>query len=227
MFARWGAFVHRHRRPIVLVTIALALASLLLAVRVNSVLSSGGWVDRTSDSGEVTDLLATRFDAGRSGFVVLFEGGEGADATAETFQEAIGQTLGALREDDRVEAIIGYAETRDPRFISKDGDAAYVVVRLRLTEDESAAQLESLEERIEPAPGLTVRLTGYGPLTRDSNEQSEADLRRAETVSLPLALLILILVFGSLLAAGLPLLVAGLAIPSTLALVYLVAQGWR
>jgi RND superfamily putative drug exporter len=71
---------------------------------------------------------------------------------------------------------------------------------------------------------MTYQLTGYGPLTLESAEQSERDLQRAETVSLPIAAIVLILVFGTLLAAGMPLLVAGLAIPTSLGLVYLVAQ---
>ena len=72
--------------------------------------------------------------------------------------------------------------------------------------------------------GYSYQLTGYGPITLDSAEQSEKDLQKAELVSLPVVALVLILVFASLAAAGLPLLVAGLAIPSSLALVYVVAQ---
>ena len=58
----------------------------------------------------------------------------------------------------------------------------------------------------------------------ESAEQSEKDLQRAELVSLPIAAVVLILVFGAVLAAGTPLFVAGLAIPASLALIYLVAQ---
>ena len=75
-----------------------------------------------------------------------------------------------------------------------------------------------------PPAGYTYQLTGYGPITKDSAEQSEKDLQKAELVSLPVVAIVLVLVFASLAAAGMPLLVAGLAIPSSLALVYLVAQ---
>ena len=75
-----------------------------------------------------------------------------------------------------------------------------------------------------PPAGYTYQLTGYGPITKDSADQSEKDLQKAEIVSLPVVALVLILVFASLVAAGMPLLVAGLAIPSSLALVYIVAQ---
>ena len=82
----------------------------------------------------------------------------------------------------------------------------------------------ALREKIQPPAGYTYQLTGYGPLTVESAEQSEKDLQRAELVSLPIAAVVLLLVFGSVLAAGTPLFVAGLAIPASLALIYLVAQ---
>ncbi len=95
---------------------------------------------------------------------------------------------------------------------------------LAATDEQSVAQLPSLRAEISTPPGTVVQLTGYAPITVESAQQSEQDLQRAETVSLPLALVILIGVFGSVVAAGLPLLVAGLTIPTTLAFVYLLAQ---
>jgi len=116
------------------------------------------------------------------------------------------------------------AEMFGTRFISTKGDAAYVVVQLDATDEESVDLVDPVRAAIEPPAGYTFQLTGYGPITKDSAEQSEKDLQKAELVSLPIVALVLILVFASLVAAGMPLLVAGLAIPSSLALVYIVAQ---
>ncbi len=124
-----------------------------------------------------------------------------------------------------VTGVVGYAETGDPRFISTAGDAAYIVVQLDVTDEESVDRRRSRSaRRSSPPAGYSYQLTGYGPITKDSAEQSEKDLQKAELVSLPVVALVLILVFASLVAAGMPLLVAGLAIPSSLALVYIVAQ---
>ena len=120
---------------------------------------------------------------------------------------------------------IGYAETGDARFISNDGQSAYVVVDLNVTDEASVPLIDRFESEIhEPTDGTALLLGGYAALTRDSTDQSEQDLVRAETVSLPIAAFVLILVFTSLISAGIPLLVAGLAIPTTLALVYVVGQ---
>ena len=225
MFSRWGRFVYRFRRPVSVLALVLAGASLTLASQTSSALSSGGWLDADAESATVAERLATEFGAGRSAVIALFRAdAPGADATAADFQGAIATALDEVAADPRVSGIVGYAETADPRFISTAGDAAYVVIELDMTEEGSVAIVEELREAIVPPAGYTYQMTGYGPITLDSAEQSEKDLVRAETVSFPILAIVLILVFASLIAAGMPLLVAGLAIPSSLALIYLVAQ---
>ena len=225
MFVRWGALVYRYRKLVAVLAIVLAGASLPLASGAAGALSAGGWLDNNSESAAVARRLDETFAAGKGSLIALFRSTEpGADARSAAFQADVATALEGIAADERVTGIVGFAETGDPRFISTAGDAAYVLIQLRLTNEESVAEVEELREGIEPPAGLTYQLTGYGPLTLESAEQSEKDLQRAEVVSLPIAALVLILVFGSLLAAGMPLLVAGLAIPTSLGLVYLVAQ---
>ena len=225
MFARWGSLVYRFRRLVAIVALVVAGASLTLASQAAGELTAGGWLDGNSESAAVARQLDTTFGAGSGSLIALFRSTEaGADARSPEFQADVAEALDELAADARVTGIVGFAETGDDRFISTAGDAAYAVIQLDLTNEESVDQVESLRELIVPPDGLTYQLTGYGPLTLESAEQSERDLQRAETVSLPIAAIVLIVVFGSVVAAGMPLLVAGLAIPSSLALVYLVAQ---
>ena len=225
MFSRWGSLVYRFRRPVSILAIVLAAASLTLASQTSSALSSGGWLDADAESAVVAERLDAEFGAGLSSVIALFRSDTpGADATSAEFQGAIATALDEVAGDSRVSGIVGYAETGDARFISTAGDAAYVVIELDMTEEESVAIVEELRDAIVPPAGYSYQMTGYGPITLDSAEQSEKDLVRAETVSFPILAIVLILVFASLIAAGMPLLVAGLAIPSSLALIYLVAQ---
>ena len=225
MFTRWGALVYRFRRLVAILAVVLAVASMTLASQTADSLSSGGWLDADAESAVVAERLDEEFGAGLSSVIALFRADvPGSDATSTEFQAAIAQALEEVAADERVSGIVGYAETQDPRFISQAGDAAYVVVELDMTEEESVAVVEELRAAIVPPAGYTYQLTGYGPITLDSAEQSEKDLVRAETVSFPILAIILILVFASVVAAGMPLLVAGLAIPSSLALIYVVAQ---
>jgi RND superfamily putative drug exporter len=224
MFSRWGAFVYRFRVPIAILAILAALGGAALATRTSSVLSSGGWLDTTSESADVSARLDTEFGAGKSSVIAVFRSNSpAADATSATFQGAIAGAVAGLRHDAIVTGLIGFAETGDRRFISTAGDAAYVVIELDLTNEASVEVVDDLRAEIAPPAGYGFQLTGYGPVTKDSAVQSEKDLQNAESVSLPVAALVLILVFGSVIAAGMPLFVAGLAIPSSLGLIYIVA----
>ncbi len=225
MFTRWGALVYHRRRLVLLVALVVGVASASVMGRAPDVLSAGGWLDPGSESAAVANRLADEFGQGRGSLVLVYLGPDGGDARGEAFQAEIATSVADLRDDPDVSGIVGYAETGDTRFISTDGGSAYVVVDLAVTDEQSVALLERFESQImPPGGGIELLKSGYAAFTRDTTQQSEKDLIKAETVSLPIAAFVLILVFGSLIAAGMPLLVAGLAIPTTLALVWVVGQ---
>jgi RND superfamily putative drug exporter len=224
MFSAWGAFVYRFRRVIAILAIVIAVAASTLASGVTGALSAGGWTDPDSESAAVTERLKADFGAGGGTIIAVYRGNAGDDAKSDDFQARIRDSLQRLVKDGRVDEAVGWAETRDDRFISTDGTSAYVIVRLTITDEDAVDEMEELRTLIDPPSDITLQLTGVAPATQDQAEQSEKELIQAETVSFPFAALILILVFASLLAAGLPLLVAALAIPTTLGGVYLAAQ---
>ncbi len=130
--------------------------------------------------------LDTEFGAGRSSVIALFRAdAPDADATSPEFQAPIATSLDGARRRPACRRDRRLRRDRDARFISTAGDAAYVVIELDMTEEESVAIVEDLREAIVPPAGYTYQMTGYGPITLDSAEQSEKDLLRAETVSLP------------------------------------------
>jgi RND superfamily putative drug exporter len=225
MFSRWGAFVYRRRRIVLLVMLVLAAAAAPLAAGTADQLSSGGWLDPKSESAAVADRLEAEFGGSRTAFIaVIRSDAADADARSADFQAAVAETVAPLAADARVGETTGYAQTGDDRFISVKGDATYVVIGLNMTEDESVEVVDAIGDQLAPPAGFSLGLTGFGPIQKDSAELSEQDLQRAEVVSLPIAALVLILVFASIIAAGMPLLVAGLAIPTSLAIINLVAR---
>lgn len=223
MFAAWGRFVHRHRRSVVLLSLLATILLAIPAAGISSVLSTGGWIAPGAESSRVGERLADEYGLGAGRIVVLLRGPEGADARSDAFQAQVTETMAGLAADPRTARIVGYAQFPDDRFISTDGAATYVVAELKLDEEAIVPVLEELEALIVPVGGITVATTGFAPVSRDSTKISEKDLQRAEIISLPLALLILIGVFTSIVAAGMPLLVAGLAIPSSLGVIALLA----
>jgi len=205
-------------------SVAFALVSLPLAGQASGVLSSGGWLVRGSESAVVGDRLAHEFDGGRSSMIALFIT-DGEDAASAAVQDKVATALAPLATDTIVSEVVTYrAAGNDPRFISDDRTKTYAVVVLEATDEESIDQVGQIRAQISAQPGLTYQLTGYGPLAGDANAQSEEDLQKAEIVSLPLAFVILFAVFGAVLAGLLPILVAGLAIPTTMGMIFLVGQ---
>ena len=107
MFSRWGAFIYRFRRPVVLLTVLVAVAAAMLASQTSSALSSGGWLDADSESAAVSARLDTEFGAGKSSVIALYRSDTpGADATSAAFQGAIATSRRrarrrAVRDRDR------------------------------------------------------------------------------------------------------------------------------
>jgi len=224
VFSRWGAFVYRFRKPIAVIAVLLAVGSLFLASKASSALSSGGWFDPTSESATVSQRLADEYGSGKGTIIAVFRGRPGEDARSDAYEADVAASLDRLAADPRISSLVGWAQTHDDRFISTDGASTYVIVNLAITDEAAVNVMPEIRSLIDPPADATLQLTGIAPVTVDQAHQSEKELVQAETVSFPFAALILVLVFASMVAAGMPLLVAGLAIPTALAGVYLVAQ---
>ncbi|MEO8208320.1 MAG: MMPL family transporter, partial [Chloroflexota bacterium] len=157
--------------------LAITAASVPLAAGASAQLSSGGWLDKNSESAQVSKRLETEFGGGQSAFLALFRAdASGADARSADFQAAIATTLAGFSTDSRVGTITGYAQTHDDRFVSIAGDATYVVIGLNMTDDESIAAVDDIQNLLSPPAGYDVSLTGFGPIQRDSAALSEKDL---------------------------------------------------
>lgn len=223
MFSRWGAFIYRARRVVFVLAILVVAGASTFAADASKHLTTGGWLDPTSESSQVSTRLAQDFGGGRTSYVAVFRN-PNADARSADFQAAIATTLAKTVTEPHVTGLAGYAQSGDDRFISIDGHSAYVLINLDMTEDQSVEAVDAIQASLAPPAGYDVALTGFGPVQQDAARISEQDLQRAETVSLPIAALVLLLVFGSLVAGAMPLLVAGVAIPTALGIVDLVAQ---
>ncbi len=227
MFARWGRFVFRHRWAVLITMLAVLVVAVPFAGKANGALVSGGWFNRQAESSKVQDEVAAHFGQGKSSMIVIYRANDGRPASDPSVSQAVGQALAPLRTDARVAAITTYAQTQSPQFLSTDGTRQYALVSLVADDDSATEQVADLENIVHAnaaAQGLTAQVTGTPAISKTISEVSQKDLERAESVTLPISLVILALVFGSLVAAFLPLVVAGFAIMTTLAVVFVMAQ---
>ena len=220
-FDRLGRFVVKRAWWVVAAWAALLLVAIPFAPQVPGQLSAGGFILDDLESARAKALLETELGAPPSALVIVFSSPTLVAGTPE-FEVAAADAIRDIGTAPHVARVVSHLVS--PRQISDDGHTAYDIVFLDLPADDSPDALPILRERLRPAPGLDVELAGGPAFYGDVQTVSEADLQRSEIISLPLAALALIFVFGSLVAAGVPLVVGGAAVIVALGGIFVVAS---
>ena len=228
MFTRWGFFLAARARFVLVVALLTLVAAIGALVTVGPDLSSEGFVSGDAESTVVDHTIDENFGRDGDAVLVLFSG-DAPIADAAT-RQAVEGSLGALAGDDRVANTLTTWSTGNPAMISADGQSTYAIVLLDPAATDAAGGPETIAEEVShtvEAAGVTAGLTvitGGGPLVGAMiPEEIERGLIRAELFSIPASLLIQVLVFGSLVAAGIPLLIAVLAIIASIALIFVLS----
>ncbi len=221
VFERLGLFVARHRWWVVGAWAVLVLVALPLAPQAPSVLRAGGFSLDDLPSSRARALLVDELGLPPSALVIVYDSPTLRAGTPE-YELAAYRATQKVASAPHVVQVLSHLYA--PRQVSADGHTAYDVVLLDLPPDDSPAALPGIEAAIASQPGLTVSLAGGPAFYGDIQHVSESDLRRSELISLPLAALALLLVFGSVVAAGVPLVVGGAAVVVSLAVVFVLAS---
>ena len=224
MFAAWGRFVYRRRWPVLLLSVLLLLASGFIASQ-GGKLESGGFIE-TAESGRASRLIEKELPiVGGSTFTLIFSS-DTLSANDPAFRAAVEAALVPLRTDPRRDSIITPYDTSvlDPsRQISKDGHAIAVDVAVKDTIDVARDYYPELRAKV-TSDKLRVQATGVLAINNGFNAVLFADLQRAEVVALPLALILLLVVFGAVVAALIPLGTGLLAVLSGIAGMFLLSH---
>lgn len=220
MLSKSGRWIHRNRYLVIAVWVVALLAMLPFAPRAQERLLSGGFTNDDYPSAKAAELLNERFD--RNPISILFVvGHQKARPYSEEFDEGSRRLIEQLESDPNVASVRSYLT--EPGWLSDDGELALVEVELDLAIEDSLVVLDEISGRIEETD-LDVVMTGAPPLYRDIVEASGEDLRRGELVAFPLAVVALLLVFGTLVAAVMPAAVGGVAVAVGLGVIYFLAD---
>ena len=224
MFAAWGRFVYRRRWPVLAVSGLLLVASVFIVAQ-GGKLQSGGFIE-TSESGRASRLIERELPRAGGGTFTLIFSSDTLTGTSPEFRAAVDAAIANLRSDPRVATIVTPYDGTAPdptQLISKDGHA--VAVDVAVKDDIATARDYYTELRaLVRSDTLRIQATGVLAINNGFNEVLQQDLRRAETVSLPVALVLLLIVFGSIVAALVPLGVGILAVVGGIAGMFLVAR---
>src|SRR5712691_294754 len=221
MFYHLGKLATRYRWLIVGLWMVAIAASLPFAPRASEVLHSGGFVSPDVESQQAVNLLVQKLHLNLTVVQVIFTS-QHYTADSPQFLQETQTALAGVRGMSEVSGIVSF--TDNPRQISLDRHAAYVNVLLKPDPDSAPKLLPELEHRLQSVPDLKTSIGGGPVFYEDIQAVSERDLRRAEMLAFPFAVIALLLVFRSVVAAVLPALVGGGAVVASLALLFGLGQ---
>src|SRR5271157_1839354 len=214
------------------VVLAAALALLPFSFHAERHLETATRIEG-SEAGRVPQELATRF---RSPFVnrvvLVIQGLPAVDS--EEGEQALATIEDRLKEEPGVSGVVSYLDLRDPIFLGR-GRGTFFLVGLASTEgpvESLVPKLHQLEGSLQNQlrsryPGVKLELTGETPLNFDIRKASADDVQHAESLVIPATLALLLVAFGSLVAALIPVAIGQLAIATALAIAGFLALHWH
>jgi RND superfamily putative drug exporter len=233
-FYRLGAFGYRRRWPILIVWVVLLVAAMPFLQKLSDRLSQGGFEVPGSASDQVKHAVELDFHQSElTDSLVLHSTTASANdpscATGQCdFAVVFNRIAASLVKptSDGFREVLAVANPFDPAnppppgavAISEDGHLLTARVSLAGTQDTALKTADELQGRVDGVaiavdsnfrpPNGEAMLTGAGPFYAEFSHTTTEDLSRAEKIAFPLTLLILVLAFGSLVAAGMPLIMA-------------------
>jgi RND superfamily putative drug exporter len=173
--------------------------------------SSGGFTPPNSQSQQASNLASAAFGRDAGDVVVLYSSPRQNVRSSPAFREAVTSTLASLPRSD-VESVATYWSTHLPQFVSASGHETYAVLEMAGSTDAARQQSYDAIKGELSAPGLTSQVGGTVPTYEAVDHQVSKDIGRAEAFSLPVLLILMLVIFGSLVAASLPVAIGGIAI---------------
>jgi uncharacterized membrane protein YdfJ with MMPL/SSD domain len=222
VFAGWGSWVARFRWPVLAVALVAVVSAGAWGLGVFGQLSEGGYNDPTSESTRAARIVQETLGARGGDVVAIYTPVKGTIDDAG-LGKRIRARLSALPRT-AVTTSRSYWQQKSAQYAAKDKSSAVAVITLAGRDDAAKlAAYRAIDDKL-AVSGATVRLAGATPLADASNTRSTDDLGFAELISLPITLVLLLLLFGSLVAAALPVLVGGAAVLGSLGILHAIAS---
>jgi RND superfamily putative drug exporter len=213
-FARLGAWAATHFRRVVIAWVLVVLVFGIFAVHVENALAGAGWQASNSQSVAARAIIEKDFSGlGATALQVVIVDHHGRIASDPRAQAVVAKATNVLRSDPRVSTVV---PPQAGVSVSRDGRTAIITAGSAANSNKMVEAADSVEPKLATlsSSGVTVTLTGDSALWADFNTANRSAMLRSEMLSWPVTIIILVIAFGSLVAAGLPLLLtmAGLLV---------------
>jgi RND superfamily putative drug exporter len=216
IFERWGRTAFRRRRLILLIALLVAVLGGVWGTSIFARVQTAGGFDAPNSQSQHEATLATHAFGRDAGDVVVLYSSKTLTTAAPAFRSAVTHALAALPHS-KVESYATYWSTRSPAFVSASGRQTYAVLELAGSGDTARqASYDAIKTDLSPpglsAAGLRSQVGGVVPTNETIDNQTTASITRAEGLSFPILLILLLVIFGGLVAATLPLAIGALGI---------------
>jgi RND superfamily putative drug exporter len=210
--ARWTRSVIRHRRPIIAGWLVLLVLGGYAASNLGDLLSNRFSVPG-SDSEKGLNLLKDRMNERSDGaFTLVVQGNDGQRPSAAAVAAAAQRGATAVKN----------GKAGAPQSAGKD--VVFVQISTSLENQDASKVTPDVRKAIGTVPGATTYLSGYPALNHDTQPIYNDDLARGESIAIPVALLVMLFMFGTLGGVVVPFIFAAVSIPTTLGLVWIFAH---
>src|SRR5216110_1202498 len=232
MFALPAGPLVRWRGGVIAAWAALALLFAPRASHVQQVLALRGGASETTESARASDLLKQAFPSPFADYVAIVVHGP-VRWTNQRFGVVLDTLKAATERRPYVSQVISVRSIGESTFVSRDRRTTFLIAALtpEFTSEINQSVIPDLRDKIRSAlaqapgaDGFEVKLTGFPALDHDVRTISAEDTERGEAQALPLTLVVLVVAFGALVAAMLPVIVGVLAITIALGLVTVAAH---
>ncbi len=216
MFEAWGRVLSRRRRLTLVITLLFVAFAGAWGTGVFGKLSSGdNFTPPSSQSQREANVADQVFGRNDADVVVLYRSAA-MTVTDPAYRQAVTTALNSLPRAD-VAKVTTYWSTGSPSLVSTDRHSTYAVLQLTGADDAARHQTyDAIKNDLNPASlaagGVTARVGGNVPMEVAINNEVTADIAKAEGFSMPVLLILLLVIFGSLAAASLPVAIGGVAI---------------
>ncbi|MGC4106073.1 MAG: MMPL family transporter [Thermomicrobiales bacterium] len=221
MFERIGRLACRHRWWIVAAWAILVVVTLPLLPSLERVVKVGGFSASNSESERATAHLESALGLSPSSFVIVYSS-ETLEVGSAEFNRQVSASLATVRTLDHVEDVV--LPSVDESLVAPSGRIAYAIVGWDEEAEVAQRDAASFEAAMIPQPDITYIVAGGPAFYADIETASQRDLRRAELIAFPVALAALLFVFGSVIAAAVPLIVGGAGVAVILLSIWGVAH---
>jgi RND superfamily putative drug exporter len=223
---RLGGWAADHVRLVALTWAAVALALAVFAPKVETALSGAGWQANGSESVRARALIQQSFGGLSSSAPLVVVHSATLTADSAGFRSTVAKVEANLHSDPRISTVV---PPRPGVSISRDGHTALIFGGARRDPTAMVTAADSLKGKLHALASrdISVSLTGASGMWSDFNTANRKAMMKSELYSWPVTLAILVLAFGSLVAAGLPLLLTMLGLLASAGLLALLTHGFE